>query len=634
MEQKIQNIIAKYGIKEELSVGELIERLDIKCDELLEIRDIKKDDSKNAEIEEIQNDIELLEKLKNECEKDAGYLIEINSDIESAKKTNGDDKVAGLKGNASNKSQVKDLNQVPNSATNQPASQATGGQTASVFATNTPEGLFFTSLTNNSQVNKLFERIVIDLKYESWDKVDVSIDKILDEEPSNPGASLAQYMCENKIKEIALLEATDPSEFRKSSLIKRTLDNSNRNQQKYLNELVVAQENYLKYKEATRKADSSDANDILAASQLFEGLGGYRDSSVQAEKAKQKIYDIALREGESWYYRVVSSGIEHMSLISGYKDANQKIAEFKENEQKLIKEAEAAKEKQRIEKEKYEKEKREKEEKERIQNEKWEKEFEREERIKKNLIFVLLILVIILVIFGPNIRYLHDNLLYGDVSNMFDELKHQKEWGLIDLYSKMDRDYRTLTVTKIPKSGKINLWQKHIETIVLDCTEENFVIDSDSKPQYYIDKLTISANSNENRWLRVYVDQAYSVKVQKEIEVNMNQFSEAEIYIDGATPVISFNANDVVSNDGDIDVHGWKECGNNSINVNFSIDELAVGISEFETLEPYEMTVNINATTDMLTVENLSDDENEIIRVRCSGDIEEIETTSENIIIE
>ena len=151
MEQKIQNIIAKYGIKEELSVGELIERLDIKCDELLEIRDIKKDDSKNAEIEEIQNDIEILGKLKNECDKDAGYLIEIDSDIESAKKTNGDDKVAGLKGNASNKSQVKDLNQVPNSATNQPASQATGGQTASVFATNTPEGLFFTSLTAASE---------------------------------------------------------------------------------------------------------------------------------------------------------------------------------------------------------------------------------------------------------------------------------------------------------------------------------------------------------------------------------------------------------------------------------------------------------------------------------------------------
>ena len=168
----------------------------------------------------------------------------------------------------------------------------------------------------------------------------------------------------------------------------------------------------------------------------------------------------------------------------------------------------------------------------------------------------------------------------------------------------------------------------------LDCTEENFVIDSDSKPQYYIDKLTISANSNENPWLRVWVDQAYSVKVQKEIEVNMNQFSAAEIDINGATPVISFNANDVVSNDGYIDVLGWEECGNNSINVNFGIPELVVGISEFGTLEPYEMTVNINATTDMLTVENLSDDENKIIRVRCSGDIEEIETTSENIIIE
>lgn len=631
MEQKIQNIIAKYGIKEELSVGELIERLDIKCDELLEIRDIKKDDSKNAEIEEIQNDIELLEKLKNECEKDAGYLIEIDYDIESAKKTNGDDKVAGLKGNASNKSQVKDLNQVPNSVTNQPASQATGGQTASVFATNTPEGLFFTSLTNNSQVNKLFERIVIDLKYESWDKVDVSIDKILDEEPSNPGASLAQYMCENKIKEIALLEATDPSEFRKSSLIKRTLDNSNRNQQKYLNELMVAQENYLKYKEATRKADSSDANDILAASQLFEGLGGYRDSSVQAEKAKQKIYDIALREGKSWNYSVVSSGIEHMSLIRGYKDANQKIAEFKENEQKLIKEAEAEKEKQRIEKEEYEKEKREKEEKERIQHEKWDKEFERKKRIKKILIFVLLILVIILVICGANIRYLHDNLLYGDVSNMFDEIKNQKEWGLIDEYSKLDYNYKKLTVTKIPKSGKINLWQKHIETIDLNCREDNF--DSDTKPQYDIDKLTISMNSNESKMLKVYVDQAYSVKVQKEIEVNMNQFSVAEIRIDGATPVISFNANDDVSNYGHIGVLGWKECGNNSINVNFSIDELAVNISEFETLEPNEMTVNINATTDMLTVENW-DDEKEIIRVRCSGDIDEIETISENIIIE
>lgn len=289
-DKDVKKILKKYKIQENKSLSEIIELLEIKCDDLLERQNAKRDTKLEEEIDRIN---EVIEYLKTTEEDRTKYLTEKTQNATEDAEPDRTNEIERLRGTSDEESKSKAFD------TSAAGNQSVASAAPSAGSQGNAGKLWFVSLTGDTTINNMFVQIEDNLNYEQWNMADRIAESILLVEPKNPSAFLAKALAKYKHKKVQELAMDTTSSLDRDVNIRKAHDFGNAAQAKYIDDLLEERHYFGIYKDAYRYVNSKDVNELRAAADKFDTISDYRDAASQADSCRQRADECERAEKES-----------------------------------------------------------------------------------------------------------------------------------------------------------------------------------------------------------------------------------------------------------------------------------------------------------------------------------------------